>query len=472
MLSFKVKLIVLLVAFGLLLVVGSIVTNQIMLKNSLIDYVDQRDQQRLERIKNNVIFVLEEKLEDDIHFIDEITWKKIVSIASRVDFRQTFVPVDMFLDYPYSNFKQRHPDFVEKRVSLLTPDKVCLYGQTTDRRTRLIPIEINQKVVGYIGYRHRAVLTETLDIELAERQNVLITYGFIFVVFLSGLLLIPFGHYFLKPIQGVAKGMRKLSAGRFTTRLKVDRRDELGQLQQDFNHLATSLEKNQQSRNQWIADISHELRTPLTILRGDIEALKDGVRPLTVDNLDSLYGEVLHLNRLVEDLYQIALNDVGGLRYQMIPLEFGLLLKQVIDSFKSAYKQKGLTLETNLSDQPIKISGDADRLQQMLANLMSNSLAYTDAPGLVKVALEADHTCLILKIEDSSPGVAEAALESLFDRFFRGETSRNRRLGGAGIGLALVAQIVQAHQGEIKTSHSSLGGLCISIHLPLEAYTA
>ena len=470
MLSFKVKLIALLVAFGLLLVVGSVVTNQIMLKNSLIDYVDQRDQQRLERIKNNVIFVLEEKLEDDIRFIDEITWKKIVSISSRVDFKETFVPVDMFLDYPYSSFKQRHPDFVEQRVSLLSTDQVCLYGQQTDSKTRLIPIKVDQKLVGYIGYRHRAVLTETLDIELADRQNTLITYGFLFVVLLSGLLLIPFGHYFLKPIQAVAQGMRKLSAGHFNTRLSVDRRDELGQLQQDFNHLATSLEKNQKSRNQWIADISHELRTPLTILRGDIEALKDGVRPFSQENLESLHSEVLHLNRLVEDLYQIALNDVGGLRYQMLPLEFGLLLKQVVDSFQSAYEQKGIELKLDLQNQPVKINGDGDRLHQMLTNLMSNSLAYTDAPGQVNIALNSDAKTLTLTVEDSAPGVPEEALQHLFERFFRAEASRNRRYGGAGIGLALVAQIVQAHQGTIESAHSDLGGIRITIKLPLEAF--
>lgn len=468
--SFKVKLIALLLIFGFFLIVGTIVTNHAMLKNSLIEYVDKRDQQHLERIKKNIQFVIEEKFEEDLSIIDEITWRKIVSISSRVDFTETFVPVDLFLNYPYSNFKQRHPDFTEKRLSLVDTNKACLYGFPTDENRKFIPIEINQQVVGYIGYSHRAELTEALDIQLAERQRSLLTYGVFFLVLLSGLLLVPFGHYFLQPILSVTQGMRALTAGKFNTRLKVNRRDELGQLQQDFNQLATSLEKNQQSRNQWIADISHELRTPLTIIRGDIEALKDGVRPLNADSLDNLYSEAIHLNRLVEDLYQITLNDVGGLRYQMQPLEFGLLVKQSIEPFVSLAREKGLKLETYLPVSDIKFRGDADRLQQMMTNLISNSLAYTDAPGLVKISLKANKKSLKLEVEDSAPGVPDEALPQLFDRFFRGEASRNRRYGGAGIGLALVEQIVQAHQGTINCQHSPLGGLLISIQLPLEAF--
>lgn len=470
MLNFKFKLIALLLVFGLLLVLGTVTTNHIMLKNSLIEYVDQRDQQHLNRIKNNIEFVLHEKQQDDLSLIDEITWKKLVSISSRVDFAETFIPIDLFLQYPYSEFKQRHPDFTEQRLSLVDTTKNCMFGYPTEDRTLYIPIELDNQIIAYIGYSHRAELTEAIDIQLAERQRTLITAGVIIMVVLSGLLLVPFGHYFLQPIQSVTQGMRELTSGRFNQRLKVNRRDELGQLQQDFNQLAISLEKNQQSRNQWIADISHELRTPLTILRGDIEALRDGVRPLNKENLDYLHSEVLHLNRLVDDLYQITLSDVGGLQYQMLPLEFGLLVKQAIQPFQTIARDKGLNLETYLPVEPIKFRGDADRLQQMLSNLLNNSLSYTDAPGLIKIKLTKEQKQLDLTIEDSAPNVADDALPLLFERFYRGEASRSRRYGGAGIGLALVEQIVQAHQGTITAQQSELGGLLIHIQLPLEAF--
>lgn len=467
MLNFKFKLIALSLVFGLLLVMGTVTTNHYMLKNSLIEYVDQRDQQHLKRIKNNIQFVLEEKGQDNLSFIDIVTWKKIVAVSTRVDFTETFVPVDMFLQYPFSEFKQRHPDLAEQRLSLVDTNQACMFGRPTEERTLYIPIEINNQTIGYIGYSHRAELTESIDIQLAERQRALLTVGVIIVVLLSGLLLLPFGHYFIKPIQSITEGMRQLTSGHFDTRLEVNRRDELGQLQQDFNQLAISLEKNLQSRNQWIADISHELRTPLTILRGDIEALRDGVRPLNSDNLDLLHSEVLHLNRLVDDLYQITLSDVGGLQYQMVPLEFGLLLKQTLEPFHYLAKEKGLRLIVNLPKEPIKICGDADRLQQMITNLVNNSIAYTDTPGQIKLSLFKTNKQLKLAIEDSAPGVSDEALARLFERFYRAEASRNRRFGGAGIGLALVEQIVQAHQGTISADKSSMGGLLIQIELPL-----
>lgn len=471
MISFKFKLIAMMLVFGIILVAGTVITSHTMLKNSLIKYVDQRDQQHLKRIKNNIEYILDEKLEDNLNFLDEVTWKKIVSISSRVDFTETFVPVDLFLSYPFSDFKQRHPDFAEQRLSLLDTQQQCKFGYPTEDRTLFIPIEHDKRTIGYIGYSHRAELTESVDIQLAERQRTLLTYGVIIVVLLSGLLLLPVGHYFLSPIQAVTQGMRSLTAGRFNTRLVPNRRDELGQLLQDFNHLATSLEKNQQSRNQWVADISHELRTPLTILRGELEALKDGVRPFNQQNLDGLYSEVLHLTRLVEDLYQIALNDVGGLKYQMLPLEFSLLTKQTLQSLEPAIHQKGLKLSTHYPSQPLRLCGDGDRLQQMLSNLVNNSIAYTDVPGEIRLTLKTKDQHLFLTLEDSAPGVPDQVMPHLFERFFRGESSRNRRYGGAGIGLALVAQIVQAHQGQLDCKHSELGGLAITIQLPLEAYT-
>jgi two-component system sensor histidine kinase BaeS len=470
-LSFKVKLIAVLLVFGLILVFGMVSINHTILKNSLIEYVDQRDQQHLQRVKNNVQFLLEEKFQDQIHQIDEVTWKKIISVSTRVDFTETFVPVELFLSFPLSDFKHNHHEFTSKRLSLLNPEKECMFGYPAEEHTLFSPVEYQGKVVGFIGYSHRDELTETIDIQLAERQRTLLTYGVLGVVLLSGLLLIPFGHYFLTPIQSVTQGLRELTAGKFSTRLKVKRRDELGQMQQDFNHLAISLEKNQQSRNQWIADISHELRTPLTIIRGDIEALKDGIRPLTPQSLDSVFNEALHLNRLVEDLYQIALNDVGGLKYQMLPLEFSLLVKQSTEPYIVRAREKGLTLESHLPLAPIKFRGDADRLQQMINNLLSNSIAYTDAPGLIRLTLKKEQQTIQLTVEDSAPGVPADSLNKLFERFYRGESSRNRRYGGAGIGLALVEQIVQAHQGTIKPAQSELGGLCITITLPLEAYS-
>lgn len=472
MLGFKLKLIVVALLFGLFLVIGTIVSNHYMLKTSLIEYVDKRDQLHLERIKKNLQHVLIQRGETDLSNMDEVTWKNLVGISSRVDFTETMVPAEVFLFHPYSEFKRFHPDYTEQRLNLMNTDRECIFGNETGERTLFLPIELNNQKIGYLGYTHREELTESLDIQLEKRQRELITYSVAFLVLITGLLLLPIAHYFIHPILSVTQGMRALTAGRFETRLEVNRRDELGQLLQDFNHLSKSLEKNQQSRNQWIADISHELRTPLTIIRGEIEAMKDGVRPLNQLNLDHLHSEVIHLNRLIDDLYQIALNDVGGLRYQMHRVNFAELVKSTLESFRSQAATKGLNLHVQLTTSQAFLLGDSGRLQQMLANLITNSIAYTDAPGDIYLSLTRHKKMLHLTIEDSAPSVSDEAMQHLFERFYRAEGSRNRRLGGAGIGLALVQQIVHAHQGDIAVLASQHGGLKFNLTLPQEAYAS
>ena len=472
MLGFKLKLILVALLFGLFLVIGTIVTNHYMLKTSLIEYVDQRDQQHLERIKKNLQHVLTQRGESDLSQMDEVTWKNLVGISSRVDFAETMVPAEVFLFHPFSEFKRFHPDYTEQRLSLMNTDRQCIFGNETSNRTLFLPIELNNQKIGYIGYAHREELTESLDIQLEQRQRELITYSVAFLVLITGLLLLPIAHYFIHPILAVTQGMRALTAGRFDTRLKVNRRDELGQLLQDFNHLSKSLEKNQQSRNQWIADISHELRTPLTIIRGDIEAMKDGVRQLNQQTLDNLHSEVVHLNRLIDDLYQIALNDVGGLRYQMHRVNFTGLVNSTLANFRQQADIKGLKLYARLPEQDLYLLGDSDRLQQMLANLLANSIAYTDAPGEIHLTLTENKKVLHLVLEDTAPSVSEEAMQHLFERFYRAEGSRNRRFGGAGIGLALVQQIAQAHQGDVTVSASHIGGLKFTLTLPQEAYAS
>jgi two-component system sensor histidine kinase BaeS len=239
--------------------------------------------------------------------------------------------------------------------------------------------------------------------------------------------------------------------------------------------LAATLEQSKQSRNQWIADISHELRTPLTVLQGSLEAIKDGIRPATERNLQQIYEEVMLLNRLVDDLYQVTLNDVGGLHYKMNRVSFKEILSRSLETVEGAIQEKGLKLSLTLPADKCEINGDESRLQQMITNLLLNSIAYTDAvqadkdqqPGQIDVALICDAKHVQLDITDSAPTVEPDDLTHLFERLFRTEGSRSRRHGGAGLGLAIVQQIVQAHQGEVSASQSELGGIKVTVRLPL-----
>jgi len=242
--------------------------------------------------------------------------------------------------------------------------------------------------------------------------------------------------------------------------------DEVGQLARDFNRMAQTLARNEELRRAFIADVSHELRTPLAVLRGELEALEDGIRPLDRAAVASLQSEVHQLGKLVDDLYELALSDVGALSYVMEPLDLGPLLTRVCSMHEPAFESAGLRFIVALPREPVIVEADATRLQQLLDNLLANSRRYTQAPGEVRLELTQDDLHARIDLHDSAPGLPDAQLARLFERFFRGESSRNRETGGAGLGLAIGRNIVVAHGGTITARASQFGGLWIEVQLP------
>jgi two-component system, OmpR family, sensor histidine kinase BaeS len=281
-------------------------------------------------------------------------------------------------------------------------------------------------------------------------------------------LSLPLANRLVRPVKALAAATGRLAAGEFATRVPVASADELGQLARDFNVLALTLEKNEQTRRQWVADISHELRTPLAILRGEIEALQDGVRQPTPESINSLHGEALRLGRLVEDLYQLSLSDLGALTYHKEELDLAVVLTAALAHYRPELTGKRIALTAEIPRAGAAVVfGDPERLHQLFANLLDNAVKYTDQGGKLEVRLTCrDHEATI-DLADSAPGVPESELERLFDRLYRVESSRSRDAGGAGLGLAICRNIVLAHTGTITAHPSPLGGVLIRIALPL-----
>jgi two-component system sensor histidine kinase BaeS len=271
--------------------------------------------------------------------------------------------------------------------------------------------------------------------------------------------------HLLKPVNALAKGTAKLATGNFAVRLRTDSKDELGRLAMDFNSLAQALERAETLRRQWVADISHELRTPLSILRGEVEALQDGVRECSRVTLRSLHVEILHLSKIVDDLYTLALSDIGSLNYAREIVDIEELIQSIVSGFRTKLDNKKIMLRYE-PDAEKFVYADRQRLGQLFRNIVENTLRYTDAPGKLVIRTEANKEFVIVHFEDSAPGVPETELEHLFERFSRVEMSRNRESGGAGLGLAICRKIVEAHEGEISAQQSELGGLHIKIRLP------
>lgn len=289
-------------------------------------------------------------------------------------------------------------------------------------------------------------------------------------VLLAALVAVLLARGLLAPMRRLTDAARRMADGDYATRVDVQTHDELGGLAADFNHLAASLEANQKMRRQLTADISHELRTPLAVLRGELEALEDGVRPLTATSLASLQAEVSTLSKLIDDLYELSLADVGALAFHMAPLDLADTVCGAAQGFTPRLMEKGIALQLDLPGAPSRaalVRGDPQRLRQVMQNLLENTLRYTDTGGTLRVHLHQRGAWQQIDVQDSAPGVPEAMLPRIFDRLFRVDASRGRAHGGAGLGLSLCQTIVAAHGGTIEARPSPLGGLWIAIRLPI-----
>jgi two-component system sensor histidine kinase BaeS len=351
-------------------------------------------------------------------------------------------------------------------LAVLDSEHRLIAGVPPEQPNSMVPIELDERVIGWLLVPKMREIRTGFEEQFLRRQRSTLWFIGAVLVAVAALIALPLARHLVKPIRQLARGTHQLTQGNYAVALPVTRRDELGELARDFNELALALAANESSRKRWLADISHELRTPLAILRGELEAMLDGVRPLDPDNLQSLNQEIQHLSRLVDDLYALTAADIGGLQYRKVDCDIAELWREQCDAHVSRFAAAGLKLQPQIPNEEILLYGDEDRLQQLLDNLLDNSRKYTAAGGEVRVALRRLNDGIELLVEDSAPGVPLNALPKLFDHLFRVEDSRNRRTGGSGLGLAICQRIVAAHHGTIAAELSGLGGLCIRVLLP------
>jgi two-component system sensor histidine kinase BaeS len=330
----------------------------------------------------------------------------------------------------------------------------------------LRPVIVDERIVGWVGRAPLRRLSSAAEESFEEQQQLAAWAIAALALALAGALAIVLARAFLVPLKRLAQATHRIAGGDYATRVEPHADDELGRLARDFNRLAETLERNETLRRRFMADVSHELRTPLAVLSAELEALEDGVRPLGAEALASLRGEVAALGKLVDDLNQLALADVGALAYRKTRCDVAPLVEQALDSYRERFAQRGLALEARCTDAAL-VFGDRDRLMQMVRNLLENSARYTDPGGRVQVSVRTEGKRVALEFDDSPPGVPAEALAHLFERFYRVEASRSRASGGAGLGLAISRSIALAHDGDIAASPSPLGGLRVSVHLPL-----
>ena len=269
---------------------------------------------------------------------------------------------------------------------------------------------------------------------------------------IAGLVAILISRRITKPIQTLTKASHEIAQGEYSHRIPREdiQDDELGQLASSFNQMAEKLEGIEKMRRQLIGDISHELRTPLTAIKGSMEALMDGVLPSDTSTYQQIYREADRLQRLVEDLQELNRVDGSTLPLDIQPVKAADLVKSALTPLENTFAMKGVNLESRVEAKLPTLQVDADRIQQVLQNLLGNALQFTREDGHVSVSVKKADNSIVFSVKDDGLGISQEHLPHIFERFYRADKSRSRTNGGgSGIGLTIAQSLVEAHNGKI-----------------------
>ncbi len=289
------------------------------------------------------------------------------------------------------------------------------------------------------------------------------------ISFFTGVLTLLIGLLLMQrmvtPLADVIAAAHAVAEGDLSTRVAVRGPGDLRSLSDSFNRMADALDRTDRERRNLLADVAHELRTPLTIIRGKLEGMVDGVYPADEAHVAPVLEETYVLERLVEDLRLLTLAETRQLHFEREPVDLGDLAERAADLFGAEAAEKGITITVRVEPDLAAVNADPQRVGQVIGNLLSNALRYVPERGQVEVAVQRSNGSVELAVSDNGPGVAESDLPHLFDRFWRSDKSRARSEGGAGLGLAIAKQLVEAQAGTITASNVPGGGLRVVFRL-------
>lgn len=293
------------------------------------------------------------------------------------------------------------------------------------------------------------------DVQRSVTRSLLFALLFAFAFALIAALALS--RYVLRPIRALTVAAGRIAQGRFDQRVPQQDRDELGSLAVAFNTMADRLAHTEQLRRNMVGDISHEFRTPLTRMQCQVEAMQDGLAPSTPEALRHIHEQIRVLERLVDDLQDLSLSDAGQLRLNPTPLRIDDLIRTVV---------KTQPVELDLAPNLPPVLADARRIRQILQNLIDNALRYGPEDATVTVSARCQGTAIEVRVRDRGSGIPPEQLDLIFERFHRVDDSRARSTGGAGLGLAIVRQLVVAHGGRVWAESALGAGTTLIFTLP------
>ena len=286
------------------------------------------------------------------------------------------------------------------------------------------------------------------------------------VALIAGVLLT---RWLVAPLRELEQGARAVTEHQWDYRVPAHGSAEMRSVASSFNQMASELEHEETLRRNMLTDVSHELRHPVHIIRGNLQAILDGVYPLNMEEIDRLLNQTQNLTTLVDDLHELALADAHELPMQKQDTGVNALVANAVEIFQPLAVHNNLLLTTEIPPEPIQMKIDSARIRQALLNLLGNALRYTPQGGQVKVVLDHSEEVVSIQVADSGVGIPSEDLDKVFDRFYRVDSSRDRDLPGTGLGLAVAQAIVQAHDGRIEVESPGVDqGSTFTVILPVE----
>jgi two-component system sensor histidine kinase BaeS len=372
----------------------------------------------------------------------------------------------------------RGPEAVPAPVTLTDMDGQVIYGgrlyqvgeQVTQAELKkAVAVEVNEEPVGWLLFTDRGPDNlpgpESPESRFLANMNQAILFGALGAVLVALLLGLLLARTISRPVREVTAATQLVAGGDLGYQVPVRTKDELGDLANSFNRMSTDLAQANELRRQMTADIAHDLRTPLSVILGYMESLNSGKLQPTPETFSVMYAKAQHLQHLIDDLRTLALADAGELSLTRRPVNAAILLEHTALAHMVQAQEKGVEIRVEASQELPPINVDQERMIQVLGNLVSNALRYTPEGGEILLAAEQRETDILLKVQDSGPGIASEDISHIFERFYRSDKSRPQN-GESGLGLAIAKSIVDAHGGTIRAESTAQKGAKFIITFP------
>jgi signal transduction histidine kinase len=317
-----------------------------------------------------------------------------------------------------------------------------------------------------------AVPLEDYSLSAIEQQfNSSVSRSLIIAIMVAGLvgllLSLLLSRSILRSVDELISAARAMEKGDLSQRVSVRSKGELGELASAFNAMAEGLTRLEQLRQNMVTDVAHELRTPLSNVSGYLEALRDGIVDPTPEMIASVHEEAMMLNRLVDDLQELAMAEAGQLKLVRQPVSVKLVAEKSVQSLKSQADEKDVKIKINFPDDLPLVEADAERMGQVLRNLLNNAITNTPSGGEITIQARIVDSQVEISVQDNGLGISAEHLPYVFERFYRVDQSRTRSTGGAGLGLAIVKQLVEAQGGQVGIDSQVNVGTRITFTSPI-----